>query len=419
MKLACILALLATLGLAACTPAEATLTPAEPAATASPPAAAQPSLTPSAPPGAAPVTPAAPADPLPADTVALYAAGDWESPEVYALAASGTSTSLGLHVTPTAVASASGRWLAYFDSVKAPGRLIVRSLQDGRTHTAALKWPGAGAVMAPAFDAGETRLAFLEVGPVSREGLAWTFAVLGLEDGDVRRFETLQPVAQPALLPGYPLGWSAHDELLLDTFVPYSEGAFQGLWAFTLPATGTPAGDTLPRRELLPGGAYVSPQLSPDGSRLLYLARDRDYAPADYHTEYIDAAVNQLWSLDVASGRSTLLVEVRDGGALGSAAWSPGGDEVLYTQGRYSGNDRLGSLSLKACDGSGAQREVGPLTLPAESSLWPLRWARPGLALALVSLQGGTMELYAVDPASGGATAVAGSPYIHLLGCLP
>jgi hypothetical protein len=418
MKPTHILSLLLTaLVLAAC---GAPAGPAVPAATATlvPPTPA--GLPPSPVASATPGVPPAAAGGLPVGTVALYAAGEWESLEFYALADDGTATRLGRQVKPNAVASPGGRWLACFDSAQAPGSLVVRSLEDGRTHTAALEWPGAAVVTAPAFDLGETRLAFVEVGPIGREGVAWAIVVVNLEDGAVRRYQTTQPLAQPALLPGSALGWSAEGELLLNTFAPYSDSAHQGLWALALPESGAPEVEALPRRQVLAGGAYMWPQLSPDGRRILYLARDGSYTPADYQTDYVDVAVNQLWSLELASGQATLLAEVTDGGALGPAAWSPDGGEVLFVRGRYSGGDRLGSLVMQTCAaGGGSARELGPLVLPAEGFVWLLRWPRPGLALVLVSLPGAAMELYSVELAGGSTTPVAAAPYIHLLGCVP
>ncbi len=422
MKLTRALALLVVLGLAGCVPATATPAPRPTlsqtvAGTATWPPTAQPTV----PPGPAPTaTPTAPSPAvLPTGTVALYAAGPWDGLELYALAADGTATGLGLQVTANAAVSPGGRWLAYLDGAKGADDMVVRNLQDGRAYTIALDQSGVDVVAAPAFDDDESRLAFVEVAPHDPEGVPWAIVVVDLQGGATRRLRTIHPLGQAAQPPGYPLGWSAQGELLLDTFVPQSEGAHQGLWALTLPESGTPAVDALPHRRLLAGGAYAWSQLSPDGTRLLYLARDHGYTPADYQVEYIDSAVNQLWSLDIASGQTTLLVEVTDGGALGAAAWSPNGDQALFVQGRYSGGDRLGSLTLKACTVGGALREVGPLSLPAESYLWPLGWVRPGLALVPVSLQGGTMELYTVDVGGGGVARVAEAPHIRLVGCLP
>ncbi len=359
---------------------------------------------------------------LPAGTVALYSVGSGESLDLYALGADGSATGLGRELPPGSLASHDGRWVVHLDAPQpAASAVVVESLQDGRSYTIPLGVDcsqDSCIVGLWAFDREGTRLAFVEVA-MSR----WALVVVDLRDGSSRRFEALRTGdGRLPLAPGTPLGWAATGELLLDTFPPFSEGACLGVWALTLPAGGSPAAiDALGRRQLVAAGAYLHrPQLSPDGTRLLYLARDRAYTPAGYTLNggFEDVAVNQLWSLDIASGRASRLVEVKDGGALGyPAAWSPDGREALFAQGRYVDGQTLSELTLKAVDAAGAVREIGPLA--AQGYLSDLRWCAPGLALAAVYPGGEVSELYLVDLASGRTAFVGKGQQVSVLGVMP
>ncbi|HPL29054.1 MAG TPA: hypothetical protein PLG21_13470, partial [Anaerolineae bacterium] len=355
--------------------------------------------------------PSATAQPVrvPPGTVALYGVGaPQENVALYALSAGGTATALGVEVPWGTVASGDGRWLAHADAPM-PGAhaVVVENLQDRRRYTIPLS---DACVAGPcvtglyAFDHAATRLASVEV---TRD--AWAIVVANLQDGSSRRFEMRRPQASSyPIMPGAPLGWASTGELLLDTFAPFSEGAFMGVWALTLPDSGAPAAiDALPSRQLLAPRAYRQrPQLSPDGARLLYLARDPGYTPAGYPLSggFEDMAVNQLWSLSLVSGAATKLVDINDGGALApAAAWSLDGREALFAQGRYASSGVLGRLTLEAVVMAGALREIGPLEIHGTLSALYCGW--PGLALA--TTYGQASELYTVDLATGRATLAA------------
>jgi len=354
---------------------------------------------------------------LPAGTIALYGLGKEQSLDLYALGADGSVTGLGVQVDRGWLVSGDGRWAVHLDTPGAAARAVqVDNLETGHTHTIPLGQAGCMAGLW-AFDREGTRLASVEVGTDY-----WALVVVDLRDGSIRRFELAraQGEAYP-LLPGQPLGWAATGELLLDTFYPFSEGGYAGVWALTLPDGASPASVAdLGRQQLLATGAYLfRPQLSPDGARLLYLAREPGYTPAGYTLTggFEDVMANQLWSLDLASGQAAKLVEVTDGGALAWAvAWSPDGREALFAQGRYVDGQRLTALALQAVDAAGTVREIG--ALPAESQLMGLRWCQPGLALAILYPGGAASELYTVDLAGGRTTFVGKGQQVSVLGTL-
>ena len=379
--------------------------PTLPTATATP---GPPTATPTATPAAMP-TPWA--GELPADTVALYAAGTWEAPRLYALAADGSSADLGRIVTPWSVASPSGRWIADIQGLVPAGQVAAYDLRSGTTLTVPFGFEGvAGSGIADlgAFDRDETRLAFIEVAPPSGGCCRWAYTVVSLQDGSSRRYELSRDKAQMG--PGSPLGWSADGELLVDTFHPYSEGAFMGVWALRLPAEGGLLPPDAPARQALTGGAYRStPRLSPDGTRLLYLVRNPPPQSFD------DPLVNELWSVDVAGGQPTLLFAPAQGSALGWAcAWSPDGSQALFAQGDYTAHG-FTSSTLRARDAAGQVRDVG--SLPG-GYLNDLYWCRPDLALAVMYQGGDMVELYLVDLAGRRATLAVSASYVSVLRCV-
>ena len=354
----------------------------------------------------------------PAGATALYAAGSWENPRVYAVAADASTVDLGQDAHPGATVSRSGRWIAYPGGAPPVNSILIVDLGNGTTYT--ISTTSGFNVYGTAFDLAETRLAGLELGPREGEDTSWAIVVVNLEDGSAMRLDATVG-SDYGLLPGIPMGWSASgNELLYSAFVPYSEQGTAGVWGIALPpgAALAPVG-SLRRRELLPGGAYDSrPYLSPDGTRFLYLARDPDYTPAGYEPIGYDLAVNQLWVLDVASGLSTLLVEVTDGGALGGAvAWSPDGTQILFARGNYAGGT-FASLALHARDGSGTIRDIGPLPLPPGGGLSDLDWCTPDVALVTLTTTDYVHELHTVDLVGGSTTLVTSDAYVSVLGCV-
>ncbi|MBN1812337.1 MAG: hypothetical protein JXA14_10910 [Anaerolineae bacterium] len=383
----------------------------EPPTTESP-TAESPTETPTEPP---------PSSWLPTGTFALYAAGPWDGLQLQALAPGPTSTDLGRAVSFNSALSRTGRWIAHADSPAPATNIVVANLESGTTHTAPLT-PDYY-LYGMAFDHAETRLAFTELGGSGMGTYTWAIVVVNLADGSIARFEDTftPPVGAGMMLSGWPIGWTAAgDELLLDTFMPDTEGNWAGVWAVTLPP-GTPSAalNTLSRRVVIAGGDYsAETHLSADAARLLYLNRDYSYTPAGYTPMAYDLAVNQLGEVNIATGSPTLLVNVTDGGALArDAAWSQEAPHILFAQGNYAG-DAFGSLMLKRRDATGTISDAGPVPLPPGGNLQSIDWCLPDFALVVVATADYDHQLHLVE-FGGGSTLVASDAYISVLGCIP
>jgi hypothetical protein len=359
---------------------------------------------------------------LPAGTIALYIAGPWGEGRLYALAADGSTTDLGRDLYGMPVASRTGRWVASASSTYPATAVTAVNLENGATFVTPLT-PNF-TLYGLAFDSLETRLALMELGVSATGDYVWAIVVVNLADGSTTRFETTMTLGiTPPMLPGNPVGWSASgDELLLDTFMPDTEGNWGGVWGVALPpgAVSAPL-DSLSRRQLVPAGGYLAtPRLSPDATQLLYLNRDFAYTPAGYVVMAYDLAVNELWSVNLASGSPTSLVNVTNGGALArDAAWSPDSTQVLFAQGSYSGGDTFASLTLKARDGGGTVRDVGPAPLLPGGDLNGLAWCTADIGLATVTTADYDHELHTVNMTSGATAFVAANTRVAVLGCIP
>jgi hypothetical protein len=354
---------------------------------------------------------------LPDGTFALYASGPWESPRLYALTPGPASVDLGRTLSYQAGASRTGLWIAHPNSAPPASSMVITNLADGTSYTIPVTsgFESYGA----AFDRVEARLAFLEVGPFGAGGTAWAIVVVNLADGSTTRFDTVM-TPDAAILPGRPIGWTASgDDLLLDTFMPGTEGNWAGVWAIGLgPGAASTSIDSLASRELVPTGNYLgAPRLSPGATHLLYLNRDFSYTPAGYEVMAYDLAVNQLWQVDVASGSQTSLEIVTDGGALArTAAWSQEVHHVLFAQGNYAGAS-FASLSLKRRDDAGVVSDAGSPPVPARGDLRSLDWCRPDYALAVVTTADYTNQLHVVELA-GGNTLITTADHISVLACI-
>jgi hypothetical protein len=327
----------------------------------------------------------------------------------------GGPVDLGLDIGGSAVASHAGRWIAFQSG--SPPSVVITSMADGTTYIIPVT-PGYD-IFGIAPQADETRMAFLELSGLGTEGTVWAIVVVSLADGSTTRFAATMGADQTNL-PGRPIGWSASGELLLDTFLPFTEGNWGGVWGVALPpGTASTALDTLSRREIVPGGGYLTdPHLSPDGARLVYLNRNYDYTPAGYTPVAYDLAVNQLWMADTASGARTILLDVVDGGALArDAAWSPDGSQILFAQGNYSG-DSFASLTLKVRDGAGAIRDAG--ALPAGNEIIALDWCSANTALVLTMMPAAPdlRYLYTLDVTSGSTSLVTSAQHVAVLRCV-
>jgi hypothetical protein len=378
------------------------------------------------PPATEPPTAESPTEPppsswLPAGTFALYATGPWDDLQLYALAPGPTSTDLGRAVTFNSALSRTGRWIAHADSPAPATGVAVANLENGTTYTVPLT-PDYS-LYGMAFDHAETRLAFTELGGSGAGSYTWAIVVVNLADGSTARFEDTFgiPVGVGMMLSGWPIGWTAAgDELLLDTFLPDTEGNWAGVWAVALPP-GTPSAalNTLSRRVVIAAGDYsAETRLSADTTRLLYLNRDHSYTPSGYTPMAYDLAVNQLGEVDIATGSPTLLVNVADGSALArTAAWSQEAPDILFAQGTYAG-DTFGSLMLKRRESTGTISDAGLVPLPPGGSLQSIDWCLPDFALVVVATADYDHQLHVVE-FGGGSTLVAADAYISVLGCIP
>jgi len=358
---------------------------------------------------------------FPDGTFALYATGVWDELDVYALAPGPSSTDLGRTVTFNSALSRTGRWIAKANSPAPATGVAIANLESGTTYNIPLTTDYT--LYGLAFDHAETRLAFMEMGGSGTGTYTWAVVVVNLADGSTARFEDSfsHPVGDGMMLSGYPIGWTAAgDELLLDTFMPDTEGNWAGVWAVTLPP-GTPSAalNTLSRREVIAAGNYSAPtRLSPDATQLLYLNRDYSYTPAGYTPMAYDLAINQIWSVNTASGGPTQLVNVIDGGALArDAAWSQESPQILFAQGNYAG-ETFGSLMLKRRDAAGTISDAGLVPLPPGGSLQSIDWCLPDFALVVVTTADYAHQLHIVE-FGGGSTLIASDAYISVLGCIP
>lgn len=339
------------------------------------------------------------------------------APRLYALAEDGSVQELGLNVYRGATVSVSGRWVASPSSYPMAPSVILTDLGGETSYAidATEEW----GIYGMAFDLDEQRLAFLELAPAPISEIPWAIVVVDLRDGSTTRFEgTTRP--QEGAYPGNPLAWlPGGRELLIGTFLPYSDGPYAGVKALAI-SPGTPSEpiDELEQRTLIPGGAYRSvPHLSPDGTRLLYLARDADYMPADYDP-VLDFAVNQLWVLDVASATPTLLLAVTDGDALGGdVAWAPDGERVLFARGHYDGMN-WGTLALQIRDEAGNIEELASLPLPEEGAGLRVEWCRTGTALSVLRAGLEPSQLLWVNIEDGDLEPLASAAAVLTLGCV-
>jgi hypothetical protein len=392
--------------------AESTSTP-EPTWTPVPPPTATPAPTPTE----LPTPP-----PPPPERIALLGAGPEEAPQLYAVTTDGSIAALELEVYQGAAVSSSGRWVASPSTYPSAPSVVITDLQGETTYTidTTAEW----GIHRMAFDRAEQRLAFLELGPAQVRPIPWAIVVVNLADGSTTRYEDTSHPAE-GVYPGNPLAWALGDrELLIGTFLPYSDGFYAGVQALTIPpgTTSTPIA-SLDQRTLIPGGAYRSiPRFSPDGTRLLYLARDPDYMPADY-TPVLDFAVNQLWALDIESATPTPLYEVTNGDALGgdpiggAAAWAPSGERILFAQGHYAGIN-WGSLALQVYNEMGHVQELAPLPLPEEGTGLHLAWCRPDTALAVLTAGPDPAQLHMVDVETGDLELLTTADTVFVLGCV-
>ncbi len=374
------------------------------------------------PPEPEPVTPPMSSSWLPEGTMALIRSGSWETGRLKAVSGAGVVTDLGLDLYGNSVSSINGLWVASADSPWPASNVLVHNLEDGMTHTVPIS--ADHSLYGMGFDQAEERLAFMELGFAEGTGYIWGIVVVDLSDGTTTRFDSSFAIGdRPAILPGNPISWSYSDEmLLLDTFVPDSEGAWQGIWGVSIPP-GT-SGSTLDSRlsvEFVDGSSYQAPPvLSRDGSKLLYLNRDYSYVPAGYVVMGYDLVVNELWTMDLDTTTQTNILDISDGTALiSSAAWSMDGGSILFGQGTFAGDQAFDTVTYKIHDGS-VVSDLGPAAIPSGGYLQGMAWCRPGAALVVMGGSGPGVELQLLDLYFGASSvSLETAESISLMGCVP
>jgi hypothetical protein len=378
-----------------------------------------------------PEAPEATASPKPttwsgADTIALFVGGDDERADLFVLSKGDISRVLFPDVANQVQSSPETGWLGFVRwSQDGRGILEVHNLETDETRQV-IPDSDSG-LFRFAFDQEGRHLAYVELGAPSETGVPWALVVVDLRTGESAKYDAVMSSNETRPLPGAPIGWSGvdgvSDELIIDTFLPYTEGGSMGVWGLTLPASGASAPlEELSARELLPEAPVYLSRLffSPDAQLLAYLGRNPDYLPTDYVPEFYDLAVNRLGVVALENGSRTLIVDVDDGSALARAlAWSPNGERLLFAQGRYDG-DEFAELSLKSADLDGTVVDYGPLNQPLSGGLLGLAWCDPSLVLYLNwDGSAGVRRLFSFDLNTGVSNEIAVYSRLEIVSCLP
>jgi hypothetical protein len=410
------------------------LTPSFEPTTTQAPLTPEPSATP-----ALPLSPTATATTLPAatapslsdtwfgaGTVGLFVASEDGPSSLWALQESGTLASLLDGVGSDARVSPDGKWLGYTEwSDDGSSALVLHHATSDETRQI-LSETTSGLSSFTFFPDGE-RLVYLDLGATTTGGVPWALVATDLDSGTQVRYEALMADAESRPLPGGPAGWihgrDGSEELIIETFLPYTEAGWMGVWGVMLPADGAPASlAALPLRELVSATPpyYSRMYVSPDREKLAFLARDPDYYPQGYASVAYDIAVNRLEMLRVEDGTRHALLVVDNGSALApTLSWSPDGERLLFAQGTYEG-ENFDALSLKSSDAGGSVVTYGPLDLPPLGGLLELVWCKPALAL-YVTWDGrdSTEHLLSFDLNTGVSTEVSAARRISIVGCAP
>lgn len=361
-----------------------------------------------------------------AGIVALFLNGNSKGSDLYSMDLAGTTRLVLSDIGSEAHVSPDGRWLGFFRwQQDGRGTLELLDAQSGEGRQ--ISPNAASGLMHLVFDQESRRLAFVEMGALSAGQVPWTVVVVDLESTAVARYDGLMTDRDTRPLPGVPVGWtgfvSAGDELIIDTFVPYSEQGSMGAWGVTLPGDGQSAPlDALSLREVIPGAPTYSSALylAPDGRDVAFLGRDPEYVPDGYAAEYYDLAVNWLGMAALDSGVRTILVRASDGSALAhDLSWSPSGERLLFAQGHYDGAN-LAELSLKSSDRHGVVVEYGSLGLTSFDTLLHLVWCDDSLVL-FITFDGteATQHLHLFDLNTGVSREISVGQRIEIVGCAP
>lgn len=122
-----------------------------------------------------------------------------------------------------------------------------------------------------------------------------------------------------------PFEWSRRTgRIYLQGWLPFRGMIKQSIWALSL--------DGNQLTKVIPEPSYTGiPRLSPDGSRLSYLAADMDSLPRDYVAPPGPPPGNVLSVMDLASGEKAAWARGTES-AFGVYAWSASGEEILAVE---------------------------------------------------------------------------------------
>jgi Tol biopolymer transport system component len=134
---------------------------------------------------------------------------------------------------------------------------------------------------------------------------------------------------------------------------------------------------------------YLSPALSPDGSRVAYFST-RGLFGLDL--DLADAATGERIGRLFSSGAERGFDALRF--ADSAASWSPDGRQLALTM-FHGGEDRIALLDAA---GGGVERQI---VVPGAGALSDPAWSPDGGSIAVVGSQGGTTALWLVQVASG------------------
>jgi hypothetical protein len=154
--------------------------------------------------------------------------------------------------------------------------------------------------------------------------MTWRTGVADLEEHETRLSLSSVPHKAPVEGIPVPFAWPIGGQVYFQGLLPFRGMVRQGIW------TVKPDGAAL--QNVLPEPAYTGiPRLSPDGSRLAYLATDMESLPKEYLAAPGTPPGNVLAVMTLATGEKSEWTR-KTGAALGVYAWSATGEEILAVQ---------------------------------------------------------------------------------------
>lgn len=313
--------------------------------------------------------------PLPPSALALLAISRWGVVTIASVGPDGEVTDLTTEGRPIdeGQLSYAGHTLAYLvlEGINPADNFIaVVDLSTGRSR--AVHPSGGFAIFGFVLSPTGQQLVYLEVSMTGgSQAIPWQVYLVDLVKGErevVLRGVQTREGQNPAQVP---IAWSAtRGEIYTRGIVPYQWNVGQGIWAVRPDGSGM--------RPILSEMDYVElPRLSPDGTRLAYLASEPDYLPRDYLAGPAAPPPNILKVMDLATGQEHIAAH-EEGGAYGSFLWAPDAAHFLLRQARWE-------------DGAFQPRAI--LSLASEGS-------EPQEGLTLVSEERGTIGPF--RPCAGG-----------------